>query len=66
MITAKNQTVRIIPGENSIGATVSDFWVGKTGRLRAWEGDNWYTVECEGKEILLRESEFVIIRQESS
>ena len=52
------QKIEITAGPPSIGATVASYWVGKIATFVCWEGDNWCTVECEGKKLLLRESEF--------
>jgi len=61
MIIAKNQKVRIIQWHRSLGATVSKYWTGKDAILKKWEHDDWYTVECEGKSLLLNSHEFIIM-----
>jgi len=62
---AENQKVLIIKPSSSFGATVAPYWIGKTGTLLKWETANFYTVECEGTKLLLKDDEFEIISEET-
>lgn len=67
VVVVKNQKVRIIPSSlpRHVGASVADYWIGKIGILKSWETGNWYTVECEGKELLLNAYEFEVLNENS-
>lgn len=60
-----DKKVLIIKPSSSFGATVAPYWIGKTGTLLKWASANFYIVECEGTQLLLKDDEFEIIKEKT-